>query len=206
LCYAFTQKVEAATLMRELLSRNRKTVNVIEDKRLKKENVSPTDFILTIHKQEEKYLVDSLYWGINFSDKSPLIANSRIETIKEKLYWRGLFDKSRYIIPMTGFYEWKKERNKKVCYKIFLPDEDFFFAAALGTIDKDKRKSVSLITTTPNKFMEPIHHRMPVLLRMQEGIDYLTDSIEINLKRCKPLEDDIKTEMIPDDKRTKDPV
>jgi len=204
LCYAFTQKVEAATLMQELLGRNRKAVNVIEDKRLKKENVSPTDFILTIHKQEEKYLVDSLYWGIKFSDKSPLIANSRIETIKEKLYWRGLFDRSRYIIPMTGFYEWKKEGNKKVRYKIFLPDEDFFFVAALGTIDKEKKKTVSLITTTPNKFMEPIHHRMPVLLRMQEGIDYLTDSIEINLKRCKPLDDDIKMEMIQDAKRHND--
>ncbi len=204
MCYAFTQKVEAATLMQELLGRNRKAVNVIEDKRLKKENVSPTDFILTIHKQEEKYLVDSLYWGIKFSDKSPLIANSRIETIKEKLYWRGLFDRSRYIIPMTGFYEWKKEGNKKVRYKIFLPDEDFFFVAALGTIDKEKKKTVSLITTTPNKFMEPIHHRMPVLLRMQEGIDYLTDSIEINLKRCKPLDDDIKMEMIQDAKRHND--
>ena len=105
---------------------------------------------------------------------------------------------------MTGFYEWKKEGNKKVRYKIFLPQEDLFFAAALGTIDKDKKESVSIITTTPNKFMKSIHNRMPVLLRMQEGIDYLTDSIEINLKRCKPLEDDIKMEMIPDDKRIKD--
>jgi putative SOS response-associated peptidase YedK len=204
LCYGFAQKVEAATLMRELLSRKRKAVNTLDDKKQKKENVSPTDFILTIHKQEEKYLIDSLYWGIKFSDELPLIANSRIETVKEKLYWRGLLDKSRYIIPMTGFYEWKKEGNKKVRYKIFLPDEDFFFTAAIGTIDKDKRKAVSLITTTPNKFMKPVHNRMPVLLRMQEGIDYLTDSIEVNLKRCKPLDDDIKMEMILDDKRIED--
>jgi len=201
LCYGFAQKVEAATLMRELLSKNKKTVNVSDNKKQKKENISPTNSILTIHHHEEKYLIDSIYWGIKFSDKSALIANSRIETIKEKLYWRKLFDKSRYIIPMTGFYEWKKEGNKKVRYKIFLPDEDFFFAAALGTIDKDKRKSVSLITTTPNKFLEQVHHRMPVLLRMQEGIDYLTDSMEISLKKCKPLSDDIKMEMIPDDKR-----
>lgn len=204
MCYAFTQKVEAATLMREILSGDRKVVNRIDDKNQEKENVSPTNFILTVHKQQEKYLIDSTYWGIKFSDKSPLIANTRVETVKEKLYWRGLFDKSRYLIPMTGFYEWKKEGNKKVRYKIFLPQEDLFFAAALGTMDKDKKESVSIITTTLNKFMKSIHNRMPVLLRMQEGIDYLTDSIEINLKRCKPLEDDIKMEMIPDDKRIKD--
>ena len=204
MCYGFTQKVEAATLMRELLSRNKKTVNILDNKKQKKENVSPTDLILTIHRQEEKYLIDSLYWGIKFSDRSTLIANSRIETIKEKFYWRELFDKSRYIIPMSGFYEWKKEGNKKVRYKIFLPDENFFFAAAIGTIDKDKRQAISLITTTPNKFLEPIHNRMPVLLRMQEGIDYLTDSLEVNLKRCNPLNDDIKMEMIPDDNRNED--
>ena len=52
--------------------------------------------------------------------------------------------------------------------------------------------------------MEPIHNRMPVLLRMQEGIDYLTDSLEVNLKRCNPLNDDIKMEMIPDDNRNED--
>ena len=204
MCYAFTQKVEAATLMREILSGDRKVVNRIDDKNQKKENVSPTNFILTVQKQQEKHLIDSTYWGIKFSDKSPLIANTRVETIKEKLYWRGLFDKSRYLISMTGFYEWKKEGNKKVRYKIFLPQENLFFAAALETIDKDKKESVSIITTTPNKFMKSIHNRIPVLLRMQEGIDYLTDSIEINLKRCKPLEDDIKMEMIPDDKRIKD--
>lgn len=200
MCYAFTQKVEAATLMREILSGNRKAVNVLDDKKQRKENVSPTDFILTIHKQEEKYLVGSSYWGIKLSEKSPLIANSRIETIKEKLYWNRLFEKNRYIIPMTGFYEWKKEGKKKVRYKIFLPDEDFFFTAAIGTVDKNKREAISLITTTPNKFIDPIHNRMPVILRMQEGIDYLTDSVDINLKRCKPLGDNIKMEMIPDEK------
>ena len=97
-----------------------------------------------------------------------------------------LFDKNRCIIPMSAFYEWKKEKNKKVPYRIFLKNEEMFFVPGLFHIDKKGQKFVSLITTEPNEFMKNIHHRMPVILNMKDAIDYLNDKAEANFEKCLP--------------------
>ena len=87
---------------------------------------------------------------------------------------------------MSAFYEWKKEGTKKIPYRIFLPDEEIFFVPALSYIDKDKNTFTSLITTTPNDFIKQIHHRMPVILKIKEAINYLIDDPESNLTKCQP--------------------
>ena len=87
---------------------------------------------------------------------------------------------------MSAFYEWKKEGTKKIPYRIFLPDEEIFFVPALYSYTKEKGTFTSLITTTPNKFMQPIHHRMPVILKIKDGLNYLIDDPETNLTRCIP--------------------
>ena len=151
---------------------------------LKKENIAPTNKIFSINYSNNNYILNRTKWGIKFSDESPLIFNSRIETIKEKKYWMSLFSRNRSLVPMSAFYEWKKEDTKKIPYRIFLPDEKLFFVPALNFIDKDKNIFTSLITTTPNKFMQPIHHRMPVILKIKDGINYLINDPETNLTRC----------------------
>ena len=97
-----------------------------------------------------------------------------------------LFSKNRLLVPMSAFYEWKKEGSRKIPYRIFLPDEEIFFVPALYSYNKEKEISTSLITTTPNKFIRPIHHRMPVILKIKEGINYLVDDPDTNLTRCVP--------------------
>jgi putative SOS response-associated peptidase YedK len=87
---------------------------------------------------------------------------------------------------MSAFYEWKKEGTKKIPYRIFLPDEEIFFVPALYSYGNNKRISTSLIKTIPNKFMQSIHHRMPVILKIKDGINYLVDDAETNLTRCVP--------------------
>ncbi len=97
-----------------------------------------------------------------------------------------LFDKNRLLVPMSAFYEWKKEGTKKIPYRIFLPDDEIFFVPALYSYNKEKGLSTSLITTTPNKFIKTIHHRMPVILKIKDGLNYLLDDPETNLTRCVP--------------------
>ena len=149
-------------------------------------NIAPTNKILSITYIDSRYKLSQTNWGIKFSSGSPLIFNSRIETITEKKFWLSLFDKNRLLVPMSAFYEWKKEGTKKIPYRISLPDEELFFVPALSYIDKDKNTFTSLITTTPNDFIKPIHHRMPVILKIKEAINYLIDDPESNLTKCKP--------------------
>lgn len=160
-------------------------------KKNKKENIAPTDKIYAIRQVNGKYTLSLFSWGIKFKEDSPLIFNSRIETIKEKKYWFTLFDRKRCIVPMSGFYEWKKEGSRKVPHRIYLPGQEIFFVPALYYEDKQKNIYTSLITTTPNNFIKPIHHRMPVILDIKTASEYLQNEANKNLELCIPLNDSI---------------
>ena len=105
-----------------------------------------------------------------------------METIMEKKFWQNTFNRNRCLIPMSAFYEWKKEGGKKVPYRIFLKTEGLFFVPALYY-----NNSASLITTTPNNFIKPIHHRMPVIFTYKNAISFLTNTADQNLKLCIPF-------------------
>lgn len=158
-------------------------------KKYKNENIAPTDKIFAIRRLNENYQLSLVNWGIKFKEDSPLIFNSRIETIKEKKYWFTLFDRNRCIVPMSGFYEWKKEGNKKIPHKIFLPDKEIFFVPALYYTDNQKNVYTSLITTVPNNFIKQIHHRMPVILDLKTAIEFLGNDAGRNLELCLPYSD-----------------
>lgn len=163
-------------------------------KRIKKDKISPTDLIINLSKKNDEIILEVSNWGIKFKSDSPLIFNSRIETIKEKPYWKGLFDKNKCLVPMTGFYEWKKSGKKKIPYKIFLPDEEIFFVPAVST-NINNEKCISLVTTEPNNFMKDIHHRMPVILNKEQVKDFFDNEVETNIDLCKPLADSVSMEM-----------
>lgn len=166
----------------------------MDEVQTRKINIGPTSKILTLTNLGHKYKIIPMTWGIKFKEDSPLIFNSRIETIRDKKYWYNLFDKNRCLVPMTAFYEWKREGSRKVPYRIFLPDEKLFFVPALY-LKKEEEFFTSLITTIPNSFIKKIHHRMPVIFRINEALNYFTDNDSENLKRCIPLNDKIKMGM-----------
>ena len=159
-----------------------------------RENIAPTQKIMTVVEKNNELKLIPMNWGIKFTEDSHLIFNSRIETIKEKPFWQRLFSENKCIIPMTAFYEWKQEGKKKIPYRIFLPGEKFFFVPGLY-LEKDRQFYASLITTTSNEFLEHLHHRMPVILKTNEALEYLKCSIETNLNKCIPLSSTEKMDM-----------
>ncbi len=186
MCGRFESKPSINSLSKKLKQHNVDLKIEFEPESSKTANIAPTNKIFSVRYADENYRLFQTNWGIKFSPNSPLIFNSRIETIKEKKYWMNLFSNQRSLIPMSAFYEWKKEGTKKTPCRIFLPDEEVFFVPALNYVDKEKNNFTSLITTTPNSFMKNIHHRMPVILRIEEGLNFLLDDPETNLTRCVP--------------------
>lgn len=181
MCGRFEIKPNAEGLIKQL-EQLKIDLIVEKDEELKSVNIAPTEKITGIRKQQKRYLLSSFQWGIKFSQSSPLIFNSRMETIIEKKFWRDSFNRNRCLIPMSAFYEWKKEGGKKVPYRIFLKTEDLFFVPALYYSN-----SASLITTTPNEFIKPIHHRMPVIFTYKNAVSFLTNTADQNLKLCIPF-------------------
>lgn len=144
----------------------------------------------------KKYLM-RMKWGIRFDpeNKSPLIFNSRDDTVKEKEFWQKLFDQNRLLIPMFGFYEWvDKGLKKKVKTKITLVNKEIFLVPGLYRQNNEGVNEFTLITTSPNKFMTEIHNRMPVIFDDQNSFNYFTDSSEENYEKLKPVRSEMMKE------------
>ncbi|MFA5012383.1 MAG: SOS response-associated peptidase family protein [Ignavibacteria bacterium] len=160
-------------------------------KNLKQINIAPSDDILIIQKSKEQFELKCFTWGIKFpGDKTPLIFNSRIETIAEKPYWKKLFTHNRCIIPATAFYEWKtfgvKNKVIKIPQRIWFETMPLFFMAGIYT-EINNGIFASLITSQPNTTIAKIHNRMPVILSKEEGIKFLSSEDNDALYLCKPL-------------------
>ena len=187
MCSRFENKQTGLSII-EILERDNLGKFKLEDKEeLKKTNIAPTNNILTVTRNEELFILKGFKWGIQFDKekKSPIIFNSRIETIKEKNYWKNLFYKNRCLIPATAFYEWKEINRVKIPHRIYLQEEKFFFMPALYT-KIDGETCASIITTTPNEFMKGIHNRMPVLMNIDTGIGFLKETPAQALDYCIP--------------------
>ncbi|SVE37329.1 uncharacterized protein METZ01_LOCUS490183, partial [marine metagenome] len=112
-------------------------------------------------------------WGlIPFWAKDPSIGtrmiNARAETIEERPAFRQAFQQKRCLILADGFYEWLNIGKTKIPMRITLKsDEPFGFAGIWDSWKSPSGEivtSCSIITTTPNSVVKPIHNRMPVII------------------------------------------
>ncbi len=100
--------------------------------------------------------------------------NAKAETITTSALYREPFKRRRCLVPADWFYEWKKvEAKTKQPYAIVMKDDSLFAFAGLWERWKDKEtgeilETYTILTTDPNKLMEPIHNRMPVILAMKD--------------------------------------
>jgi putative SOS response-associated peptidase YedK len=102
--------------------------------------------------------------------------------LAEKPAFRESFKKHRCLVLADGFFEWDKKSDKKVPYRITLKDKKPFAFAGICDSWKDENgkeiKSFSIITTKPNKLIEKIHDRMPVILNEEEEKQWLSAELE----------------------------
>ena len=138
-------------------------------------NIYPGQNVPVIIMEKRKKFV-MMRWGLVPSwSNDPLIGfqmiNARAETLSQKASFKNSFKKLRCIIPCSGFYEWKKlDKKTKVPYFIRLRNGTPFALAGLWdrwNKDGGNLTTFTIITTTPNNIIEPIHDRMPVILKSE---------------------------------------
>ncbi len=115
-----------------------------------------------------------LRWGLVPSwARDPAMAarmiNARAETVAEKPAFRAAYRHRRGLVAADGFYEWQKAPDgTKQPYHIRFGDHAPFAIAGLWeswrSADGETLESCALITTQANRTLEPIHHRMPVII------------------------------------------
>lgn len=106
------------------------------------------------------------------------LINARAETLLQKPSFRNLVSQRRCLIPADGFYEWRREGNRKVPVWIHLKNKQAFVFAGLwdswrNPQDGDVLNSFTIITTDPNTLVRRIHNRMPVIYDDTMGRQWL---------------------------------
>jgi putative SOS response-associated peptidase YedK len=82
-------------------------------------NIAPSQEVPVIIQTDGAHQLKPVKWGLVSSwppDHSigNHMINTRAETITEKLSYRRLVESQRCLIPADGFYEWRREGNRKV--------------------------------------------------------------------------------------------
>lgn len=147
-------------------------------------NIAPTQFVAAIRDNaEQQRELTMLRWGlVPFWAKDPAIGNkminARAETVAEKPSYRNAFKHRRCIVLADGFYEWHRQGDEKVPHFISQKSGEAFAMAGLWESWTDKEsgetlQTTTLITTAANEFMQPLHHRMPVILQADTANEWL---------------------------------
>jgi putative SOS response-associated peptidase YedK len=138
-------------------------------------NVTPDTQIVVIRADEEgRPVAGFARWGLlgawmkEANDPARQI-NARAETAAEKPMFRDAFKKGRCLIPATGFYEWQKAGagSSRPFYVGLASGEAFAFAGLWRRnklADGSTHDTCAILTIQASSLLEPIHHRMPVIL------------------------------------------
>ncbi len=146
-------------------------------------NLAPTQRTALILKDDDQVAVRHLRWGLaphwlKDLGAAASMTNARIETVDTKPAYRAAFKVRRCVIPMRGYYEWKKTPTGKQPYFHKLRGGGDLFAAGLWEprhplMEPDEAGSCTMITTVAEGAAATLHDRMPVFIPPNLVDEYL---------------------------------
>ena len=137
-------------------------------------NIAPTDEAIVVVERDERRALTNYRWGLipHWAESARIASrtfNARAETVATAPVFRESFRRRRCLVPVDGFYEWKREGSVRQPYRVFRSDGRPLALAGLwsGWRDLDGgevRRTFTIITTTPNETIAELHDRMPVII------------------------------------------
>ena len=163
-------------------------------------NIAPTQTLDVVSLDDELRLVP-MSWGVSMSlpgkkgEVTRRVQNSRDDKVWSSRMWKPMIEHRRVLVPVNGFYEWKRENRKLVSAFYMTPAKaSAMFLAGIykPAVDEADKPEVSVITTTANEPMSEVHDRMPVLLLSgNEAMAWLQESDRSSLDALmKPASND----------------
>ena len=150
-------------------------------------NVAPQQKLAVIIQQDSQRILELMHWGLvpfwaRDTAMGSRMINARLETVAQKPSFRTAFRKRRCLIANDGFFEWTgpKGRRQPLYIKPSGKTGPFAFSGLWETWrpENDRKrpayKSCTILTTGASTSIQPIHHRMPVML-LPEAYDRWLD-------------------------------
>ena len=148
-------------------------------------NMCPTQHGMVLGVFDGKLEFRLMRWGlvpawaksIEAAERYSMI-NAKSEEIAEKPSYTLAFRRRRCIVPVSGFYEWKRSGRTKRPYAIVRADQSIMSLAGIweswsGGETKEVVLSYAIITTAANAYMSEIHTRMPLILNEESERTWL---------------------------------
>jgi putative SOS response-associated peptidase YedK len=152
-------------------------------------NIAPTQIVAVVRLGTERVCRELrlVKWGlIPFWAKEASLGarfiNARAESAAGKPAFKAAFKHRRCLVPADGFYEWKKLEGKRQPY--FFSSADKKPLAFAGLWDRWKGpegeviESCTILTTDSNELVQPIHDRMPLILKVEDYDLWLDPTVQ----------------------------
>ena len=137
-------------------------------------NIAPTDEATVVVQRDDRRALTSYRWGLipHWASDARIASrtfNARAESVATMPAFRDAFRRKRCLVPVDGFYEWRREGSKRLPYRIFRADGRPLALAGLWSGWKNPeteeiRRTFTIVTTTPNSVIAELHDRMPVII------------------------------------------
>ena len=150
-------------------------------------NGCPTQDFITIRRDGQERTLAKLRWGLVPAWAKDLklgakMINARSETVHEKPAFRAAFRRRRCVVPVSGWFEWRRENGEKQPYWIRPASEEVFSLAGLWERwekGEEPIETFTVLTTAASAALADIHHRQPVIVddaALDEWLDLGTSS------------------------------
>lgn len=141
-------------------------------------NIAPTQTLDVVMLQDESLLLKPMSWGVSLTvpGKTKMITkrvqNSRSDKVWTSRMWKQLIAEQRVLVPVNGFYEWRR-KNRKLDAAFYITPAQmpamFFAGIYRRSKDAAEKPEMSIMTTEANTVMSEVHDRMPVILGSQNA-------------------------------------
>ena len=146
-------------------------------------NVAPTQPVAIVRMAEGRREFALVRWGLVPAwVKDPrgfsLLINARGESVLDKPAFRNAMRRRRCLFPADGFYEWKRDGNRKQPWFVRLKSgQPMAFAGLWETWsgpNGEELETAAIVTTAASRSIAHIHDRMPVIVA-PEAFDFWLD-------------------------------
>ena len=165
-------------------------------------NVAPTQDAMVVRRHPEtgERRLGTLRWGLIpgwtkdlHTARKPI--NARSETAATSGMFKGALAARRCIVPADAFYEWRTVQDGKQPYAIARRDGAPMAFAGLWEGWRDPAGEVlrtfTILTTTANATMRPLHERMTVILERDDWPVWLGEAPGDPLALLRPAAEDV---------------
>jgi putative SOS response-associated peptidase YedK len=171
MCGRFVSATDAAGIVRFFTVDDRQTEDLPPN-----HNTAPTESAYAVVEHAGRRALVSFRWGLvphwaeDLRVGSRMI-NARAETLASKPAFRDALAHRRCIVPVDGFYEWRRDGDKRTPFLLHPVAGGLLALAGLWSVWRDPAvpdgepvRTFSIITGAAGPDVEDLHARMPVIV------------------------------------------